>query len=365
MSTASRDPISFVEACYDLNASHPDWLRAIAAFAHPLMRARTVLAYHVDVLHDGLRIEHGAQYGDGDGDVAGRIEALGGSYERCRDGTAGIVERFKCKLHTKSFEGLFAEPAEHMLLSEYNTRAPRWVHTLGLPGIRDLFFMVSYHVDGNGATLLVGSLPERGELRPAERAMFQRLSAHVKAGLRLRRRLPQQLRSLEAPEDGAVLDPCARVVHAEGEARDAEIRALLVQRVRDIDRARTRSGGRDERALEVWQGLVDGRWSLVERFDADGKRFMLAVKNPEQVTDPRGLSELEARVTRLALRGYSDKLIAYHLGVAEGTASSQLSRALRKLGLESRNELVRLFGVGSSFECAQTTRPGPERDPVT
>jgi DNA-binding CsgD family transcriptional regulator len=50
-------------------------------------------------------------------------------------------------------------------------------------------------------------------------------------------------------------------------------------------------------------------------------------------------------VVGLAVRGYADKLIAYHLGLAEGTASSHLGSALRKLGISSRVELVRQLGT--------------------
>lgn len=113
-------------------------------------------------------------------------------------------------------------------------------------------------------------------------------------------------------------------------------------------RAAERDPGRPElphEALAVWQGLVRGRWSLVEQFDADGRRFLIAHENPEDVRDPRGLSEKEVRVVGLAVRGYSDKLIGYHLGVPEGTVSSHLTHALRKLGIPSRVALVRRLGA--------------------
>ena len=71
---------------------------------------------------------------------------------------------------------------------------------------------------------------------------------------------------------------------------------------------------------------------------------MLAHRNPENVRDPRGLTTMESRVVGLAVRGYADKLIAYHLGISEGTASSHLSSAMHKLGLSSRVELVRVLG---------------------
>ncbi len=215
------------------------------------------------------------------------------------------------------------------------------MYTLGAP-VDDVFVLMSHHIDDNGATAIFAGLKGKRTYRPAERQMFQMLSAHIKAGLRLRRRL-QERTGVDAPEDGAVLDASGRLVHADGEARDGI--EELTENARRIDEARTTKSGRQEEALSVWQGLVQGRWSLVEQWDTDGKRFMLAHKNPEDVRDPRGLTPMETRVIGLAVRGYSDKLIAYHLGVAEGTTSSHLAGALRKLGISNRVELVRRLGT--------------------
>lgn len=49
------------------------------------------------------------------------------------------------------------------------------------------------------------------------------------------------------------------------DARDALARELLTARGKDVDRARTRASGRDVTALEVWQGLVDGRCELYRK----------------------------------------------------------------------------------------------------
>ena len=133
------------------------------------------------------------------------------------------------------------------------------------------------------------------------------------------------------------------MLHADGDARD-EVEQIA-ERARQVDSARAAASGRGEDALSVWQGLIDGRWSLVEEFDSDGKRFMLAHRNAEDVRDPRGLTQMESRVVGLAVRGYSDKLIAYHLGVSESTISSHLANALVKLRIESRIELVRRLGT--------------------
>lgn len=342
--SAARDPIDLVEACYDLSAPERQWLQTIADIARPLMHAQTLIAYHVGIGERGYEVRDAVQSGDAHGDVAARIIALGDVFDRKRAGQASLADEVRAKVSSRVFDGLLSEAADRLLLSERQPFGPRWAYTLGAPGVRDLLFLINRHIDLNGATFMVGSLDRKAPLPPARRLMLLRLGAHIKAGWRLRQRLPAVLRSVDASEHGAVLDASARVVHAHGEAQSTDVRALLEQKARAIDGARTRKNGRDENALAVWEGLVDGRWSLVERFDVDGRRFILAHKNPEEVVDPRGLSSLEARVTALAARGYSDKLVAYHLGIAEGTVASHLARAMRKLGITSRVELLRALG---------------------
>lgn len=50
---------------------------------------------------------------------------------------------------------------------------------------------------------------------------------------------------------------------------------------------------------------------------------------------------METRVAGLAVRGFSDKLIAYHLGVASNTIATHLRRSAQKLGVTSRTALIR------------------------
>ena len=73
-------------------------------------------------------------------------------------------------------------------------------------------------------------------------------------------------------------------------------------------------------------------------------RFVLAHANPHRGRDPWGLTGMETRVVALAIRGYADKLIGYHLGIAPGTVSTHLASAMGKLGVERRVNLVRLLG---------------------
>lgn len=132
--------------------------------------------------------------------------------------------------------------------------------------------------------------------------------------------------------------------------RDAAIR---------IDRSRGKLRKQDpELALQTWTALVDGRWSLVDWFDTDQRRLILAIPNPPEIRDPRGLTEQEAQVVTYAALGETNKLIAYRLGLSQPRLSSLLKSAMHKLGAKSKADLVRKlqpFGV-SSWSLVQETR---------
>ena len=111
-----------------------------------------------------------------------------------------------------------------------------------------------------------------------------------------------------------------------------------------IERARTAQGRSDpDAAMESWEGLVDGRWSLVDRFDTDGKRFVVAVKNDPAHPDPRGLTMREREVSEFVGLGRSTKEISYILGVSLSAVTNLTARAQEKLGLSSRAELAAFF----------------------
>lgn len=96
-------------------------------------------------------------------------------------------------------------------------------------------------------------------------------------------------------------------------------------------------------ALGLWQALVAGRWSILDRIDTDGRRFLLARRNERGVIDPRALNSREQQVASHALLGQSNKLIGYQLGLAPSTVAGHLARACRKLGVHSRAERIAVF----------------------
>ncbi len=166
--------------------------------------------------------------------------------------------------------------------------------------------------------------------------------SHFAAGYRLRCALEAEPNLAEAPPDGAVLDPRGKVLHASGDATKRSALAALSTAARAIDRARGRARKRAE-ALEGWTPLVTGRWSLVDRFDRDGRRFVVAHVNADHQLDPRALSPRERRVASRLVRGDSQKVIAYELGVSPSTVGNHVANIGRKLGTSSQWETTSLL----------------------
>ncbi len=66
-------------------------------------------------------------------------------------------------------------------------------------------------------------------------------------------------------------------MHAEGAAKHRDARAFLRHAALATERARGALRNADpDQALQLWRGLVDGRWSLIEQFSSDGRRFLVA-----------------------------------------------------------------------------------------
>ena len=122
--------------------------------------------------------------------------------------------------------------------------------------------------------------------------------------------------------------------------RESGLRAAA----RTIERARLRQGHDDpDASIDHWTALVAGRWSLVDHFDADGRRFVLAVKNDPMQPDPRGLTDTERQVVEFVGLGRTAKQIAYTLGVTPSAVKNTTQRVQRKLGLASGAELAAFF----------------------
>jgi DNA-binding NarL/FixJ family response regulator len=173
-------------------------------------------------------------------------------------------------------------------------------------GTVDVVFVRADCCDGVGA-LFGGVVRRRRRDARDDAAWWSPVIAHVAAGLRLRRAV----------------------------GRGGMRRAAFA-----IDRARGSLQRRDVGAVDAWDALVDGRWSLVDQFDTDGKRFVVALPNATIARDPRALSAIERAIAERVALGNTNKLVAYELSIPTGTVATRVAAIARKLGVRSRVEIV-------------------------
>lgn len=187
-----------------------------------------------------------------------------------------------------------------------------------------------------------------GALSPKALAHWKRIAIHLVAGHRLAR---QREATVEA-----VLSPAGKVLHLEG--HDAkEHGEALGEATRAIDRARGALRRTDpERAVRIWRDLVAGRWSLVDHFDHDGRRFVVAKRNEPNARSWAALTEREGRVVAHLAQGHSHKEIAGAMGISVATVAADLAGARTKMGARTRIELAASYRA----EHEEGETPPPE-----
>jgi DNA-binding CsgD family transcriptional regulator len=314
-----NDLIGIIESAYQVDLAVEAWLRAIVASTGSALDAHIgVFGVLYDVRGSRVRIRAAADTADGTFAKAARSVMLanrGNQY--VKDGLAS--HGCACALATET-TGLERTPL-------FDTFRPLGVEDMvGING-----------VNSSGLGCFVGVLlPNRAPLRRTLRSSLARVSTHFAAGHRL------MLRMREEPD--AIFTARGRVEHATGDARQPGPLDSLREAVAAIEHARSTAGRSEpDEAVKRWRGLVSARWSLVEQFDTDGKRYILARANEPAPSIAGGLEMLTARERQIVahlMLGHSMKLIAYELGIAYSTVRVLTMRACAKLGVNGREELL-------------------------
>jgi DNA-binding CsgD family transcriptional regulator len=322
------DAIRTIETCYRAVPDDGAWLGELASSLAPLAGGRATYAKAYDL---------------SDPDVASvRVVAERGELP---DFTAAS-QRVRHVLGAEGYRAFHRPHPPVQLMSRRIGAFPAPVRSevgaifAGL-GLEDVLGVVCGDQDGRGVLLAV--CVARGYVLSARLAARLRcVAAHVVAGGRARDRTAALAAVLDDAATEAVLAPTGEVCDARHGAQDRSARLLLRDAVQRTERARggLRTSDPDE-ALALWRGLVDGTWSLVDHVDSDGRRFILARRNPPEVSDPRALLPRERATAAYAAMGHSNKYIGYMLGIAATTVASHLRVAEEKLGVASRNELIR------------------------
>lgn len=202
---------------------------------------------------------------------------------------------------------------------------------LGMP---DCLTINGLDPEGKGA-MVTFWLTNGSRVGSAEAALYRRMAQHLAAANRCRRRLREAHGTVT---DGAeaILDARLRIVHAEGVAQDKTAQVELVAAATARERAKQSS----PEALSKWHALIRTRWTLVDSFERDGKRYVVARENQSRIDGLSQLTDRERQVVAHVAVGLSVKETAYALGIAASTARVLLGRATVKLGVSSREALL-------------------------
>jgi DNA-binding CsgD family transcriptional regulator len=331
------DAIRIIEAGYAHASSDEQWLSPILEAFEPLTRGMSAMAGIVDFAEAGPKV----------GNWVGRDRMPGWLPAAWQGMYAHLGEHHPAALRAI----LSPNPSVVCWSSERGSCIP----AAALPPIRALFrewpifkdCLGVLSAEPVGPSVLV-SVPYQDDVAipPRTRWQLARATAHLCAAIRLRRRAaiePPRPDGL-APDVEAVLDPAGKVHDARGGAESRDARTSLGAIVRRVERARGRLRHADpEEALDIWLALFDGRWSVVEHVESDGRRYLLARRNAPGARDPMAVTQGERDVLACIARGHSNKYTAYLLGLATSTVSTRLESALRKLGLSSRREAIKML----------------------
>lgn len=205
--------------------------------------------------------------------------------------------------------------------------------------VRDGIYIQAGEYTGHVVSIVVPTR-ERVTLAPHRRYALERIAAHLGAACRLREK-----EGRIATTDGAdaVFAPSGKLLHAEREAADKAFLSDLRKSAMTMDLARGPLRDTDpEKAAAIWRALVAGQWTLLESFDTDGKRFVVARRNEPRPVPLAQLSRREAQIAILVAGGRADKLIAYELGISRAAVAVHVARIKSKLGAATRAELVKI-----------------------
>jgi DNA-binding CsgD family transcriptional regulator len=257
--------------------------------------------------------------------------------------TVPAHESFDADLYRQLLEGLGSHAATiHEALEKLNIDKSVFTpvqQIIGELGFKDIWGVCSMNPNALGIVFAM-PIAETQNVSGFDRRRWTKVAVHIAAAHRLLLRL-RRYPNFEDAE--GIFRPDGSEVHLGGPAINE--REALSRFIRAVDKARAhdyRSG--DSSTLDIWEGLLRGRWSLVDHIDSDGAHFLLVIRNDPEAQAPRSLSRREAQVASYAAMGHMNKEIAYELGLSLSTIASHLSHALDKLGLRSRTELVWLHG---------------------
>jgi DNA-binding CsgD family transcriptional regulator len=320
--------VDILEAAYRFEDSEAVWLRGVAE------ASRAVLDDGQGILFYSYRADEAFVHLESTGGLGCPEELLGEFFAPV---VVGLKERQAMARAHRSQSMQMLSAIFRPLPEASRAFQPRMQQL----GFADVVVANATDPSGKGCVILA-PVASRTQPSPKIANRWSQIAAHVAAGKRIR----HELASLRATgkddlEPEAVLDPDGHVQDALGPAASRGARNVLREAAIRIDRARGRLRKTDpEEAVSTWRALTAGRWTLLDRFDRDGRRYLVAHRNDPHAPDARALTLRERQIVGYAALGHSNKLIAYEMGLHASSVARHLRDAGIKLQATSRVELI-------------------------
>jgi DNA-binding CsgD family transcriptional regulator len=334
------DPLRIIEAAYTWEETEGEWLKGVAEAAAPWSAGGGIVACAIQCAGGESKVTS-ARTADGAGEAdVGTIHSL------CETLPVELAATF---FAPTEFVGNGRWRLERVakevnvdvsMLTKGRDLPSMWALVAGAPHERSIVLGFPAAPEKKSSFTSTDPFPS------IDRKVLGLVGAHMGAALRLRA-LGQPPPAAEHEATEAVITPNGKILHATGEAQPSRMRESLTEAVLRSEKARGRLRKIDsEEATRLWSALVEGRWSIVEATERDGKRFLLARKNTlSPVPDLIELTKAENDVVWLAIHGHSHKYIGYELGLSVPAVSRRLKSALAKLRISSRRDLLRKLGA--------------------
>jgi DNA-binding CsgD family transcriptional regulator len=329
------DPVAILEAAYDLASDEEPWLQRLVELSwSSLDGGYGVSGWTYDVSSpDVVRIRKATSF-------RATVDIIKNAAQ-FDETLPAVVRQTVVKIYRTGFVGNMAQAPDALRRAGLGGPiADRYEQSLAelcrRGSYADAMWINAQDPTRIGCMLVA---PTRTRKRPSAREVnkWQRVAAHLVAAFRVRRQFAgARAATGTGPIPEAILRPDGRLEHADTAAKPEVARDSLRRAVLAYDRARGSLRRRDpEEAMAIWQALVAGRWSLVDHFDSDGRRFVVAHRNDAIPPDGRAFTLRERQVMAYVAIGHSNKQIAYELGLATSTVGWHLARARAKLELPS------------------------------
>jgi DNA-binding CsgD family transcriptional regulator len=203
-------------------------------------------------------------------------------------------------------------------------------------GWGDFFHLNGLDASGIGCLLLCVCREREFSPSPAELRLFRRLAANLSTAFRCRRKL-SSIPTLEASaSEKPSEDVNARLAQVVSAAEE-QLRAVAAAEPDDAPPIKSKRARRN--SLDFMHPSSTAHLTLVHTFEENGSRYIVA-RESEAHAGIGALTERERQIVRHASDGFTNKQIAYDLGISDATVRVLMARAANRIGVRTRRELL-------------------------